>query len=83
MKSRFSLMSIFIFIALLLPQLAFADIAPMPEDDKDSSDDSACSASPLTAETPNWSVLLVIMASVGAISFAAISRTGKKQGNNE
>ena len=79
MKRHTPLFCILFAFALLLPQLAFADIAPLPDEPQDSeSDDNDCSASPLANHTANWSILLALMVAVGAISFGAISRMSKK-----
>ena len=84
MKRHFSLVGILFFLVLMLPQAAFADIAPGPsprpdtptEQPKDNDDD--CSALPLTQNTQNWPVLLILMLSMGAVSMGAIYRLNRK-----
>ena len=86
MKRHLSFASILLFLVLMIPQVAFADIAPrptpqpdtpQPEESKDN-DDDGCSALPLTQHTQNWPVWLILMVSMGAISMGAIYRMNKK-----
>ncbi len=84
MRRHFSFAGILFFLVLMLPQLAFADIAPGPrpqpdtpqEEPKENDDD--CSALPLTQNTQNWPILLILMVSMGVISMGAIYRLNKK-----
>ena len=77
MKKHLSFLSILLFLSLMLPQVAFADVLPPPPDDDNNNSD--CSALLMSSHTSKWSVLLILMVSVGAISFGAISRVNKKQ----
>ena len=90
MKRHLSFASILLFLVLMIPQAAFADIAPgpsprpdTPQEEPKDNDDDGCSALPLTQHTQNWPVWLILMVSMGAISMGAIYHMNKKSEQSE